>query len=84
METGTFPEQQVIDYIQRFFVPVKFSSGTDADQFARFAVAAVPSFIVLTSEGDEVNREIGFLEAGPFIEVLEKARQRALQQGSGS
>ncbi len=77
METGTFPDEKLMQYINDFFLPVRYVSGPDADQFARFAVTAEPAFLVLDAEGNELYRKIGFFEADLLIEQLEKARAKA-------
>lgn len=73
METGTFPNGKLQEYIAGHFVPVKFISGADAEQFSRFAVTAVPAIIVLDSEGNEMYRKVGFVEADELIDLLEQA-----------
>ncbi|MBI4844742.1 MAG: hypothetical protein HY809_10595 [Nitrospirae bacterium] len=76
METGTFPDIGLQDYLKKNFVNLKFQSGIDAEQFLRFNVKGTPTFIVIDSEGDEIYRKIGFFEPGPLIEQLEKAREK--------
>ena len=77
METGVFPHIEVQEFINQHFVPVKFVSGVDAEQFYRYGVTAVPAFLVLDQQGNEVFREIGYVEADLFIEKLEEARKKA-------
>jgi len=76
MGTGTFPDNDLIKYIGRYFIPVKYISGIDAEQFSRFNINAVPAFLVLDSEGNEIYRKIGFFEADLLIEQLNKARKK--------
>ena len=75
METGVFPNIEFQEYINQHFVPVKFMSGTDADQFYRYDIKTVPSLLVLDQEGNELFREIGYYEAALLIEKLEEARK---------
>ena len=72
-----FPHIEVQEFINQHFVPVKFVSGVDAEQFYRYGVTAVPAFLVLDQQGNEVFREIGYVEAGLFIEKLEEARKKS-------
>jgi thioredoxin-related protein len=74
METGTFLQENVQEHIMKYFVPLKYESGRDADQFLRFSITATPTCIVLDSGGDELSRAVGYLEAEPFIGVLDEAR----------
>ncbi|MBC8412990.1 hypothetical protein H8E50_04900 [bacterium] len=77
MEAGTFPDAALQQYIAKYFIPVKFISGPDAEQFYRYAVFVEPTLVVLDAEADEVYRKIGFFEADLLIEQLEKARKKA-------
>ena len=77
MDTGVFPNIKMQEYINQHFVPVRFVSGADADQFSRYEITAVPAFLVLDQQGNEVFREIGYCEADLFIEKLKAVRQQA-------
>jgi thioredoxin-related protein len=77
MKTCTLITQRVQDYIKINFIPIKYESGIDSDQFMRFDVTAKPAIIVLDSEGNEIFRKIGYFEPDVFIEKLEKARKKA-------
>lgn len=77
MNKCTLITESVMDYISRYFVPVKYESGKDADQFMRFCVTAKPAMIVLDSAGNEIFRKIGYFEPDIFMEKLDKARKKA-------
>jgi thioredoxin 1 len=71
METGTFLQENVIEYIGRNFVPLKYESGRDGEQFMRFNVRGTPTFLVLDSEGNETRRMLGYFDPDDFIAQLE-------------
>jgi thioredoxin-related protein len=75
METGTFPNEEVQKYMRQYFIPLKYESGRDSDQFARFSVFATPSFFILDVNGDEVYRMVGFYSPEDFITQLISALQ---------
>lgn len=77
MEAGVFPNIALQELIDQHFVPVKFVSGVDADQFYRYDIAALPAFLVLDREGNEIFRNIGYVEADLLIEKLDKVRKAA-------
>ena len=77
METGTFPKDEVQAHIREHFIPVKYESGKDPEQFLRFKVFSLPTFVVLNSNGDEVHRMVGYFKPEDFIEHLTKARKIA-------
>ena len=45
MKTCTLITQGVQDYIKINFIPIKYESGTDSEQFMRFCVTAKPAVI---------------------------------------
>ncbi len=71
METVTFLKDIVQDYINNNFVPVKYHSGPDAEQFRRFDVRITPTYVVLDTEGNELGRVIGYQAADEFISQIE-------------
>ena len=77
MEAGTFPNKEFQEYIEKHFVPVKYISGPDAEQFYRFGISIEPAFLVLNAEGDIVYKKIGFFEADSLMQQLDKARKKA-------
>ena len=77
MEAGTFPNEELQEYLDKYFVPVKYISGPDAEQFYRFGISIEPSFLVLDAEGNVVYKKIGFFEADLLILQLDKARKKA-------
>ncbi len=82
MGTGTFPDRDFQTYIGKYFVPLKYISGPDAEQFCRFGVTVEPAFIVLDSEGNEIYRKIGYFEADLLIEQMERARKKAAHRAA--
>ena len=73
METGTFPTGAVRDMIDMYFIPLKYESGQDAEQFLRFGIRGTPTFIFLDSEGNEIHRVVGFKSPDDFIKEMRKA-----------
>ncbi|MBA4373894.1 MAG: hypothetical protein C0402_13675 [Thermodesulfovibrio sp.] len=77
MNKTTLIDDSVREYINRYFVSVKYESGADSEQFMRFDITAKPAMLVLDVSGNEIFRKIGFFEPAIFIEKLEKARKKA-------
>ena len=77
METGTFPDETVQKYIREYFIPVKYESGRDAEQFSRFSVFSIPSFFILDADGDEVYRMLGYYSPDDFVTQFISALQIA-------
>jgi len=77
METGTFPNETVQKYIMEYFIPVKYESGKDAEQFARYSVFSIPSFFILDADGDVVYRMVGYFSPEDFVTQFISALQIA-------
>ncbi|MGC2063901.1 MAG: thioredoxin family protein [Thermodesulfovibrionales bacterium] len=82
MNKCTLIADSVREYINKYFVAVKYESGLDSGQFMRFDITAKPAMLVLDSAGNEIFRKIGYFEPGIFIEKLEKARKKAAHKAS--
>ena len=59
METVTFLQENVQDYINNNFVAVKYNSRPNSEQSMRSDVRMTPSYIVLDAERNEIGRDIG-------------------------
>jgi len=77
MKKCTLLTECVQEYIKKHFIPIKYESGADSDQFMRFGVTAKPAILVLDSGGNEIFRKIGYFEPDLFIKKLEMARKKA-------
>jgi thioredoxin-related protein len=77
METVTFPQDNVQEFIKKYFVSLKYESGRDAEQFLRFGIRATPAYIILDLKGNEITRLTGFQSADDFIKHLEQAHTGA-------
>lgn len=73
METGTFPHDSVREMIAAHFVPLKYESGPDAEQFLRFGIRATPTTLFLNAEANEIHRVVGFLPPADFVKEMQKA-----------
>jgi thioredoxin-related protein len=70
MDSITFQNDTVKSMINKSYVPLKFESGRDAEQFLRFQVKGTPTTIILSSDGDETDRIMGYLPPDDLIKVL--------------
>ncbi len=82
MGAGTFPDRALQQYIEKNYVPVKYVSGVDSEQFHRYGILVEPVFIVLDPEGNEIYRKIGYFQADLLIEQLEKAKEKAARRAA--
>ena len=71
METGTFLQEKVQDYVNTNFIALKYNSGPDAEQFRRFDIRMTPTYVVLDAEGNELGRVIGYQATDEFISQID-------------
>jgi len=71
MDTVTYPNQSVIDYLAKNFVPVRYNAQTSADAKGKYRVLWAPTVILLDPDGTEYHRFNGFLPPDEFIPQLE-------------
>ena len=71
MDTVTYPNQSVVDYINKNFIPVRFNVQTNADVKNKYRILWAPTILVLDSHGIEYYRFNGFLPPDEFIPQLE-------------
>jgi hypothetical protein len=80
MDTVTYPDAAVAEYIQAHFVPVKLSLADDAEaaQARQLVPIWTPTVIVADGRGREVERETGFLPPRDFLAALALGRAKGL------
>jgi thioredoxin-related protein len=82
MTSSTLISECVQDYVNKYFIPLKYESGADSDQFMRFGVAARPAILVFDAEGTEIFRKIGYFEPEVLIKKLEMAIKKGLHRAA--
>lgn len=66
MDAVTYPENKVIEFIQKSFIPLLVAH--DAKPLsADFNIKWTPTLITLGTDGKEHHRTVGFLDPGGFI-----------------
>lgn len=69
MENKTFKDQQVRDSLKQF-ERVSVDIDHNPSLPAQHGVSGIPAFVMLDSEGDEIAKTSGFMEAAPFSQWL--------------
>ena len=67
----TYPNQSVVDYNTKNFVPVRYNAQTSTDAKSKYRVLWAPTILVLDFYGTEYYRFNGFLPPDEFIPQLE-------------
>lgn len=80
METGTFLSEDVREFIKTNFVPLKYESSRDSEQFMRFGVRGVPTYIFLDAKGNEIHRATGYYNVEDFLKELRQTRSLPAEQ----
>jgi hypothetical protein len=73
MGAVTYPDGQVVKFVDDNFVPVQIEVSNTA-LMAQFQVKWTPTIIVLDADGNEVHRVVGFLPPEEFIPTFMVAK----------
>lgn len=79
MSNTIFPMKHVGDFFNANFVNIKIDmeKGEGPELAKRFSIRAYPTFLILDSEGKEINRIVGGGDADGFIKRVKKAMDPA-------
>ena len=73
METETLSNQEVIDFSKEHLISIKLDAWNDSvgkELFAQYDGRLIPLLIFLNSDGEEIERIIGYENHTDFIEIL--------------
>ena len=75
LEERTIADSRIQDFLSRqVFLRVDTDASPEAAQY--FDAFALPTIVVLSSEGGELFRQVGFIDAGALNDELDKLRVR--------
>ncbi len=61
MDEEVFPDSEVQDLINQYYVPVRIDESEDIAPFQKYNIVSIPALIVLDSSGKELARA-GFMD----------------------
>jgi len=67
----TYPNTAVVDFINKYFVPLQVNLQSDSNLPARHRVFWTPTIVILDADGIEYYRFYGFLPPDEFIPQLQ-------------
>jgi thioredoxin-related protein len=70
LEKNAFSNQEIADYINTNFVPVKVDTMKESQTAARFGVRGLPDIRFLTPEGDGIAQIPGYVEYKQLLTLL--------------
>ncbi|HET6381877.1 MAG TPA: hypothetical protein VFJ58_00675 [Armatimonadota bacterium] len=70
----TYPNAEVKEYIERFFIPVQYNVVEDPGAMDRFNSSWTPTLIVQDADGREHRRAQGYLDPKRFLGEMSLAR----------
>ena len=70
LENKTFSDQEIIDYINTNYTPVRVNIGGETKVASTFGVSAVPDLRFLTAEGEGIARWPGYIEKAQLAPLL--------------
>lgn len=70
LESKTFKDDAVINYINTNYQPVIINTDTERNLATRFGISGVPDLRFLTNEGNPIARWPGYIEAEQLLTLL--------------
>ncbi len=70
LEKNAFSNQEIADYINSNFVPVKVDTNKESQTAARFGVRGLPDIRFLTPDGDGIAKIPGYVEIKQLLTLL--------------
>ncbi len=73
LDARTYSDASVAAYVNEHFVPIKIDAekGEGVGIAKKYGVNAYPTIVVVTSDGEEVDRILGYVEASRFLATLQ-------------
>jgi thioredoxin-related protein len=71
LDARTYSDQEVAAYINEHVIPIKIDAekGEGIQIAKKYGVAAYPTILFLRSDGEEVDRMLGYVQAEPFLKT---------------
>ncbi len=73
MEETTFRDPKVVGVMNERFVPLKVDAEIDFQLASTLQITAYPTVVISNSDGKIINTMVGYKDAGPFHESLQRA-----------
>jgi thioredoxin-related protein len=70
LEKNAFADQEIADYINAHFLPVRIDTEKDRNTTARFGVRGLPDIRFLTPGGEGIARIPGYVEGSQLLMLL--------------
>jgi YHS domain-containing protein/thioredoxin-related protein len=70
LERTTFPDPRVVDYLRSSYVAVHVDADRSPELIARFSVERLPTAVVITPDGIEQGRIVGYRKPEDYITEL--------------
>lgn len=77
MDTVTYPQEKVAEFVNNFFMPIKIQTDDHPNLTEKYRVPWTPTLIVLGPDGVEYYRDIGYLPPDDFLAHMTLALGRA-------
>jgi thiol:disulfide interchange protein len=73
LETTTFNDSKVSSYLSGHVVPVKLDVEGDGEELSeKYEVDGLPTVVVMTADGTELGRIVGYMSPSSFLVRLEE------------
>ena len=73
LDRNTYSDARVADYVNGNLVPIKIDAekGEGIEIAKKYGVRGYPTILLIRADGSEIDRLVGYMPPGPFMESLE-------------
>jgi len=73
LDHRTYTDPRVADFVNSRLIPIKIDAekGEGIELAKKYGVRAYPTILLITSNGEEIDRLLGYIPAEPFVRGLE-------------
>ena len=81
MATQTFPDSKVGDFFNKNFVSIKLDAENESTHgfFSKYKADAFPTFFWLNSDGELMDKQVGYMEPDKLLEVTKSALTKNIE-----
>jgi thioredoxin-related protein len=81
MAQETFQDSEVVDYINKNFIPVRVDTDKEQQTAAGYGVAGLPFTVFLTDHGEPIVSLPGYIPPDTMLKMLKEINGLALEAG---
>lgn len=84
LDKNTFPDPELIAYVNKNFIPVKIDVDKNVSQSKEYKIEAMPSTVIMGPNGKMIDKFVGYRDAKSYLAELKKMMAKVGDFAAGS